>query len=408
MEDEKRPTKLRKLSHSTGVDEQVVPSSNDDDASHDNKQIRNGDTSAPNKEVDSDDRDQEVQEPSTIALGESRANSSLSKNQLKKIRRREEWEAGREYRKAKRKQKTAEKKERKKAEAREARRSSGGGQNSISEPQRNRHTQLPITILVDCSFDSLMVEKEMVSLGSQLTRSYSDNHRAPFQAHLVVSSWGGNLKQRFDTVLNKHYLNWRRVRFEEDEFSIVAERAKQWMSDEYGGKLDGVFHKYQSTTVEQMPVELNSENHSKEDAATDKKSASDDTLANGNSAQSEDPPAGKAQRSSEVSDAADLRSKGEVIYLTSDSPYTLTELKPYSTYIVGGLVDKNRYKGICYKTACEKGIKTAKLPIGEHMHMQSRFVLATNHVVEIMIRWLECGDWGEAFMKTTRVIANLN
>ncbi|KAK5396728.1 tRNA (guanine(9)-N(1))-methyltransferase, partial [Exophiala xenobiotica] len=33
------------------------------------------------------------------------------------------------------------------------------------------------------------------------------------------------------------------------------------------------------------------------------------------------------------------------------------------------------------------------------MDMQSRKVLTTNHVVEIMIRWLECGDWGEAFMK---------
>jgi len=90
---------------------------------------------------------------------------------------------------------------------------------------------------------------------------------------------------------------------------------------------------------------------------------------------------------------------GEIVYLTSDSPDTLTALSPYSTYIVGGLVDKNRHKGICYKIACERGIKTAKLPIGEYMDMQSRKVLATNHVVEIMIRWLECGDWGEAFMK---------
>ncbi|RMZ85894.1 hypothetical protein DV737_g356, partial [Chaetothyriales sp. CBS 132003] len=399
MEDEERPSKLRKLSHSTGVDEQVAPRSNDD-ASHDQKQVPNKDTSAPTEEADSDDGDQEVQESSTMALGESRTNSSLSKNQLKKIRKREEWEAGREYRKAKRKQKTAEKKERKRAEAREARSGSGGGEERISKPQRIQHTTLPITILVDCGFDSLMVEKEMVSLGSQLTRSYSDNHRAPFQAHLVISSWGGNLKQRFNTVLNKHYLNWRRVRFEEEEFSVVADKAKQWMSGEDGGKLDGVFRKYQSTSVEQTPVEVNGKNHCTEDAATDKKSNADGTLANGNNnAQPEDPPTSKAQNSSEVSDAADLRSKGEVVYLTSDSPYTLTELKPYSTYIVGGLVDKNRYKGICYKLACEKGIKTAKLPIGEHMRMQSRFVLATNHVVEIMIRWLECGDWGEAFMK---------
>jgi tRNA (guanine9-N1)-methyltransferase len=94
-----------------------------------------------------------------------------------------------------------------------------------------------------------------------------------------------------------------------------------------------------------------------------------------------------------------LQNEAETVYLTSESDYTLTELKPYSTYIIGGLVDKNREKGICYKRATKCGIKTARLPIGEFMDMQSRKVLATNHVNEIMIRWLECGDWGEAFMK---------
>jgi len=33
------------------------------------------------------------------------------------------------------------------------------------------------------------------------------------------------------------------------------------------------------------------------------------------------------------------------------------------------------------------------------MEMASRFVLATNHVNEIMLKWLECGDWGEAFVQ---------
>jgi tRNA (guanine9-N1)-methyltransferase len=32
------------------------------------------------------------------------------------------------------------------------------------------------------------------------------------------------------------------------------------------------------------------------------------------------------------------------------------------------------------------------------MVMQSRVVLTTNHVVEIMLKWLEYENWGEAFM----------
>jgi tRNA (guanine9-N1)-methyltransferase len=61
-------------------------------------------------------------------------------------------------------------------------------------------------------------------------------------------------------------------------------------------------------------------------------------------------------------------------------------------------VDRNREKGLCYNRAREYKIRTAKLPIGEYMAMQSRYVLNTNQVVEIMAKWLECGDWGKAFL----------
>ena len=88
----------------------------------------------------------------------------------------------------------------------------------------------------------------------------------------------------------------------------------------------------------------------------------------------------------------------DVVYLTSESPYTLQRLEPHTSYVIGGLVDRNREKGLCYRRARELGIRTARLPIGQFMVMQSRQVLATNHVVEIMVRWLECEDWGEAFM----------
>lgn len=37
-------------------------------------------------------------------------------------------------------------------------------------------------------------------------------------------------------------------------------------------------------------------------------------------------------------------SKDTVVYLTADSDVELTELQPEETYILGGIVDRNRYK----------------------------------------------------------------
>ena len=283
---------------------------------------------------------------------------TLSKNRLKKLRRDREWEAKRDVRKQIRKQKVKEKKVRNRAAREEANLriakmhersndaeipSTIGGDSRKSRPQP---VQLPVTIVIDCGFDGLMHDYERKSLGSQITRSYSDNSKAPFQAHLVISSFGGHLKERFDTLLLGNHRSWKNVRFLEGDFIEAARQASGWMRAPDGGKLSGAL-------IATMPVERD---FTSEDAKN-----------------------------------------GEVVYLTSDSPNNLSCLRPYSTYIIGGIVDKNRHKGICYKKATEAGIKTAKLPIGDYMQMNSRFVLATNHVSEIMIRWLENGDWGKAF-----------
>ena len=281
----------------------------------------------------------------------------LSKNKLKKLKRDQEWEAGRELRKKLRKEKVKDKKLRKRAA-----RDEGTSQPSldledsnnndrqalpeVAHRHRPRNVQVPVTIVIDCGFDELMQENERKSLGSQVTRCYSDNHKAPYQAHLAISSFDGHLKERFDTLLSGNHRSWKGVRFLDGDFVAAAGQAKEWMQAPDGGTLAGALSRIGT---------LNHDNSS-EEAGT-----------------------------------------GEIVYLTSDSPNTLSSLKPYSIYIIGGLVDKNRYKGICYKKAMEAGVKTAKLPIGDYMRMNSRFVLATNHVSEIIIRWLECGDWGKAF-----------
>jgi tRNA (guanine9-N1)-methyltransferase len=378
MGSEERPPKIRKLSHDDNA-QQSSPDKNlkgrpeevvdiQEEQSEENEKIAHGNGTSTKISLLGVSENLKGQSEASRAplISPQHASSTLdsaglSKNQLKKLRKKQEWEAGREERKLFRKEKNKDKKARKRA-ARDAAAGdaslpngespeNGQDMSSRSSPPPGvlKHvygTLLPITLIIDCAFDDLMHERERISLGSQITRAYSDNHRAPFKAHLVISSWGGELKKRFDTVLNEHYKNWKGVRVLAEDFVEAVEKSNDCMSDPKGGKLAGAFT-------------LDTEDIS----------------------------------------PSDLKARGEVIYLTSDSDNTLDRLKPYSTYIIGGLVDKNRHKGICYKSACDRGIKTAKLPIGEYMEMQSRYVLATNHVVEIMIRWLECGDWGEAFLK---------
>lgn len=70
--------------------------------------------------------------------------------------------------------------------------------------------------------------------------------------------------------------------------------------------------------------------------------------------------------------------KEKLVYLTSESNKIITELREDSVYIIGGLVDHNAHKGICYKKAVEEGIDHGQLPIGEYFHTKHRKVFTIN------------------------------
>ncbi|PSS09038.1 hypothetical protein M430DRAFT_70503, partial [Amorphotheca resinae ATCC 22711] len=297
--------------------------------------------------------------PQADAQGETAEKPALSKSQLKKIRKREQWEAGKEYRKIKRREKHKEKQARKAAQRAAAEEKIANGEAEASEvlpttekkPRPRRPIQVPVSLIMDCDFDELMTEKELISLGAQLTRCYSDNKTTPYRSHMAITSWNGKLRTRFETVLTNNHLSWKGMRFFEEDFIAAAKELDGIMRGPEGGKLAGALSEEEPTTAENTSLE-----------------------------------------------STQPKQEPSIVYLTSDSPHTLERLSPNTSYIIGGIVDKNRHKGICYKRACERGIATAKLPIGEYMTMQSRSVLAVNHVVEIMLKWLETGDWGEAFL----------
>jgi tRNA (guanine9-N1)-methyltransferase len=300
------------------------------------------------------------------AAGATVEEPKISKNQLKKQRRHERWESGREDRKLKRKEKLKEKKERRREEWAAANKPDENGNippPPSTRPSRNTPgsgTQVPITVVFDCSWEDLMFDAELKSLALQITRCYSDNRKAKYRTHLAISNWGGKMKERFEGVLGNQHTSWKGFKFFEEDFVEVGKKSREWMTGERGGVVAG---------------------------------AMKGAIAAGETE-------GEMKAEAEAPETGDKPSdaEGEVIYLSSESENTLTTLDPNCTYIIGGLVDKNRHKGVCHKRAVERGIKTAKLPIGEFLEMKSRQVLVTNHVLEIMLKWLELGDWGQAFM----------
>eukprot|EP00656_Telonema_subtile_P052114 TRINITY_DN7172_c0_g1_i1.p1 TRINITY_DN7172_c0_g1~~TRINITY_DN7172_c0_g1_i1.p1 ORF type:complete len:157 (-),score=56.19 TRINITY_DN7172_c0_g1_i1:208-678(-) len=86
----------------------------------------------------------------------------------------------------------------------------------------------------------------------------------------------------------------------------------------------------------------------------------------------------------------------QMIYLTAESENTLHELDEATVYVIGAVVDRNRHKGMCEKLATEAGIRTARLPIQEHMDMESRVVITIDQVFLILAKLYNGSDMKEA------------
>ena len=61
--------------------------------------------------------------------------------------------------------------------------------------------------------------------------------------------------------------------------------------------------------------------------------------------------------------------KTKLVYLTADSKNEIKELDPEDVYIIGGIVDRNRYTNLTLDKADKEGIRHGRLPIGDYMQL---------------------------------------
>ncbi len=79
--------------------------------------------------------------------------------------------------------------------------------------------------------------------------------------------------------------------------------------------------------------------------------------------------------------------KQDLVYLTADSENTVDVLDPNKAYIIGGIVDRNRYKNLTLDKANKDGIAHARLPINHFIQLKGSTILTVNHVFEIVVEW---------------------
>ncbi|TFK93636.1 hypothetical protein K466DRAFT_460837, partial [Polyporus arcularius HHB13444] len=264
------------------------------------------------------------------------------------------------------KERRAAEKERKKEKKRALAEKRAAGELDEEEAARDRkrqkteqgpRTPFNARIVVDLGFDDKMTENEVKSLTSQLAYTYSANRKAvhPFSS-LLFTSLNGRTLERMDATNNAAYKRWVNAEWWEEDYTRLWEDRKE--------------------TSQEQPAT----------AAGDAEEA--------DNVQAEEGAERKRQPRKRQPSRADRET---VVYLTADSEEELTELKEGETYIIGGIVDHNRYKNLCLNKSQEHNIRSARLPIGTFLaEMRTRKVLTVNQTFEILLTWVETRSWEQA------------
>lgn len=131
--------------------------------------------------------------------------------------------------------------------------------NDVKRNEDGKQNECKFGILMDCGYDDMMIDKEVVSLSNQIARSYSNNRIGISRCQLLVSGLDKRLKERFETRI-KDYKLWKPewIQFNEN---CLEDNLKNWEWDTPELGKEELIHDYSnvvylSADTDEMITEL--------------------------------------------------------------------------------------------------------------------------------------------------------
>lgn len=225
-------------------------------------------------------------------------------------------------------------------------------------------------------------------MASQLAYCYSANRLGSHPFPLLITSFTGRIRQAYEN--RSDWKSWKGVEWWEESLEELYTGVPEENDDDKGQA--GPVPSTSSTRAVETPEETEEATATRgeptESGATPSASTADPTAA-----QPPPPPPPPMISLGALSGQPRSRvAQSTVVYLTGDSPNILHSLEPNHTYVLGGIVDRNRYKLLCLDKAERLGIQHAQLPIGEALpELKTRKVLTVNQVLDILVKWVDRG-----------------
>ncbi|CAG5108249.1 Similar to trmt10a: tRNA methyltransferase 10 homolog A (Drosophila melanogaster) [Cotesia congregata] len=167
-------------------------------------------------------------------LGETELNN-ISKNQLKKIKKKEKWLAHKSEKRLKERLKAKEKR----AFARAHNINLGPSRKSLKKCTME-NSSCKLTITIDMGFDDLMIEKDIAKLIKQILRCYTLNRRAPAPIQFSLTNFNNKSKEQME----KHngYEHWDVKFFSESYCKVYDSKKIIYLTSESENIIDKLDH----------------------------------------------------------------------------------------------------------------------------------------------------------------------